>query len=202
MLKAVLRGKKEDDVNPKHAAKIRPLIKKGVDLVKRLAQTKIAIEENNARLLPFAEDLRETTALSFSIFKSDQGMVTVKFSDVIVFEEKNIPKIKKILGGNFSKMFTENVTYSVNQENIPKIKERLGSDFELYFAETKTHTHTKELRALLCDGDSKEGKKLRDFVSIEPKKPTFGYEETVKAAVAASAPEPLLQKPGKKEKAA
>jgi hypothetical protein len=186
MVRAVLRGKKEEAVSPKIAAKIRPLIKKGVTLITRLAQTKIAIEENNGKLLPFAEDLRVTTGLGFSIFKSDAGEVTVKFGDAINYSVKDMPKIKKILGPLFPKMFHEVPVFAVSLADIPEIKQKLGRDFDRLVSQDASYTHTKDLRELLCDGDSAVGKQLRDLVRIEEKKPSIGYEAPAVAAFSAA----------------
>lgn len=176
-VKAVLRGKKETPLDPKQSGRIRPLIRNGVKLKKQGETAKGKLEQNNARLLPYAEDLRETTGLSTATFKSPDGTVTVRFTDAITFDEADIPKIKGILGPRFDRIFTSTPFCAVNETDIPEIKKKLGKDFDRLIAVETSFSHTKELRELLCDADDPLGKRLRKYVNVQAKKPVFSYEE-------------------------
>jgi hypothetical protein len=182
MLKALFRGKKEEEMSPKHVKAILPLIKQGIALVKKAAEIKIKLVELNARLLPWADELRELTKLQTATFKSEIGTAVVKFSESLAWDEKDMPRIKRAAGPLFSTLFHEIPQFSLNMDAIPEIKRKLGADFEKLVILTPTYKHTPALKDILCDGDSQVGKELREYIRIEPGKPVFGYEEIVKAA--------------------
>jgi len=175
---ALTRGRKEVSVPKGHDRKIDAIIRKGLQLKARLVLTREAIETNNDRLIPYAEQLAGSTGLKSAVFRGSQGTVTVKFNERIVYDEKDMAKIKTALGPIFSQMFHEVPSFAVNPEDIPEIKEKLGADFDRLVQQQATFKHTMELAGLIADGDSETAKRLRDFISIETKKPTVSYERT------------------------
>lgn len=182
MLKAVLRGKKEEEITDrKKAGKIRMLIRLGIGLKRRIALAELKIKDVNEALLPFAEDLRTTTGLTTATFRSEDGDVEVRFVEFLAWDEKDMPSIKAALGPVFSRYFHEVPVFSVNPEDIPEIRERLGKDFNRFFRVQATYKHTPDLRDLLADGDSPVGEKLRALVRLEQKKPSVRYDESVAA---------------------
>ena len=176
MVKALIRGKKEVEMDAKSAISIFKLIKNGLGLKILMAISKAKLEKNNEKLIPFAENLAESTGLKSSTFKTELGSVTVKFTDGISYDEKDMPKIKKALGPLYTKMFTEIPMYTVNPDDIPEIKNKLGEDFTRLLGEQPSYKPTLELRKLLCDADNERGKKVREYVSIVNNKPTVTYE--------------------------
>ena len=56
---ALTRGRKEVPVPKGHDRKIDAAIRKGVQLKARLVATKAAVEENNERLIPYAEQAKK-----------------------------------------------------------------------------------------------------------------------------------------------
>jgi len=176
MAKALVKGNKEVDVLRKDDRAIISIIKKGIALKSRLETIKQEIQGNNDRLLPFAEELSETTGMKNAVFKSVDGKVTVKFSDSINYNEKAMGTIREILGPQFGRLFTRETSYILNIEDIPEVKKRLGKNFEHLVREESVHKHTKLIRDFLSDGDDETSKELRKFVSIEPRKPAVNFE--------------------------
>lgn len=168
--------KKEIPVPSKNGNRIGRIIKRGVSLRRRLDELKVMIEKNNEVLLPHAEHLREKTGLKSAVFKSADGVVTVKFSESITYDEKDMGEIKGILGPVFTQMFHEIPSFAVNPEDIPEIKNQLGKNFDRLVQTQYAHRHTKDLVNLIADGDSETAKKLREKISIETKKPSVSYE--------------------------
>ena len=171
---------KEIPVPTQNGRKIAELIREGIKLQIQIGILKGQLEENNKLLIPHAEHLAAMSDQKTVGFKAPTGKVTITFGDLINYAEKDMPKIKKILGPLFDKAFSTLVTYDVNAEDIPDIKKLLGKEYERLIAEQPIYTHTKELRNLLSDGDSKVGEKLRDVIIIEQARPKVKYE-TVKA---------------------
>lgn len=178
MVEALTRNKKAVEVPAKDARPIDRLIKRGITLKTRLAVTKVAIEATNEKLLPYCEELAMSTGLKSATFRGTQGQVVAKFSEGILYESKDIPKIKEILGPLYTTAFHEVPSFSFNPADLPEIKKLLGKDFSRLFHMQLNVSHTDELKKLLVDGDSETSKKLRDYVSIESKKPSFSYEKT------------------------
>ena len=176
MAKAVLRGNVEADVLKKDDRAIISIIKKGIALQSRSNKIKQDIEENNKRLIPYAEDMAGTTGLKQAVFKSADGKVEVKFTDSINYEEKAMGTIREILGPLFGTFFTRITSYALNVEDIPEVKQRLGKKYRKLVREESVHKHTKRLRDLLSNGDDQVVKELRNFVSIEEKKPSVKFE--------------------------
>jgi hypothetical protein len=175
---AVLARKKEQAVgDQKKADKIRRLICQALALKKKMEAAQAKLIATNAALLPFAEDLRETTGLQTATFKVDEGQVVVKFAERIGYEEKDMPGIKAALGPVFAQAFHVVPSFAVLPESIPEIKKKLGADFEKLVLVQETYKHTDVLKAFVTDGDSEIGKKLRQYVTITPTKPAFSYEE-------------------------
>ena len=176
MVKAVGTRKKELPVPQKNGNRITGIIKRGLQLKRRLEETKQNIEKNNQILLPHAENLTVKTGLKSAVFKSEEGMVTVKFSASILWDEKDMAAVKEILGPIFTQMFHEVPSFAVNPEDIPEIMKRLGRDFNRLVKVQTVHKHTKSLVNLISDGDSEIAKKLRTHIMIEAKKPSVSYE--------------------------
>lgn len=176
MVKAVGVRKKELSVPAKNGSRIARIIKRGLQLKQRLEETRQSIEKNNQILLPHAENLTAKTGLKSAVFKGDEGMVTVKFSESISYDEKDMAAIKEILGPIFTQMFHEVPSFAVNPEDIPEIMKRLGKDFNRLVKVQTTHKHTKSLLDILSDGDSEIAKKLRVHIMIEANKPSVSYE--------------------------
>ena len=168
--------KKEYEIPPKTGRKITQIIRKGVDLKQQLETTKQEIEKNNQLLIPHAEHLAGMSGQKTVSFKSHNGKVTVKFGDVIIYVEKEIPKIKEILGPLFDTFFSRETSFAVNLTDIPEIEKLLGKNFSRLIQEQTTHKHKTKIRTILSDGDSDVSKKLRDVISIEPKKPSVSFE--------------------------
>jgi len=187
MVKAVLRYKKETTVPARDAKPILGLIRKGLFLKKQIEKAKALTEENNVKLMPFAEELASSTGLKTATFKSSDGSVTVKFTDEISYEEKDLPAIKRALGPLFSQMFYEQKFFAVNQEDIPEIREKLGPDFKRLVSEQATTKHTPALKDLIANGDNQTAKTLRKYIFIEPKKPQVAYAANEKEAAAVEA---------------
>ena len=178
MVKAVVRGKKEMEVDAKIAGKIRMCIRQGLVLKRKIELAKAALEVNNERLLPFAEDLRVTTQLTSSTFRSEDGEVTVKFSEALAWEEKDMPRIKAISGPLFTTLFHEIPMFAVNSEDIPEIQRKLGKDFERLVSQQSCFKHTPALKDILTN-ESTLGTKLGNYILVKPKAPSFGYTEAV-----------------------
>jgi len=176
MAKALLKGNKEVDVLKKDDRAIIGIIRKGIALKRMVERNGQKIEENNQRLLPFAEELSGSTGMKSAVFKSADGKVTVKFTDSINYEEKAMGTIKEILGPLFGRFFSREASYILNIEDIPEVKKLLGKNFERLVREESVHKHTKIIRDFLTDGDNETAKELRNFVSIEPKKPSVDFE--------------------------
>jgi len=168
--------KKEFDIPTKNSRKIAQIIKEGVQLKKQLEEIKHQIEANNQRLIPHAENLAGISGQKTVSFKSHNGLVTVKFGDTIIYEEKDIPKIKGILGPLFDQAFSRETSFAVNITDIFEIKKLLGKNFEKLIKEQTTHKHKKNLRDLLSDGDNEISKKLRAVIMIEAGKPSISFE--------------------------
>jgi len=172
--------KKEFDIPTKTARKIAPIIKNGIHLKQQQGLIKLGLEENNRLLIPHAENLAGISGQKKIGFKSPDGMVEVTFSESLIYNEKDIPKLKKILGPLFEQVFSRETTYAVNVVDIPEIKELLGKKYESLIKEQSSHKHKPKLRDMLSDGDSETAKKLRDVITIEPKNPAVKYETVVK----------------------
>ena len=168
--------KKEFEVPPKNGRKIGQIIRKGVLLKQQLETTKQEIEKNNQLLIPHAENLAGMSGQKTVAFKDHNGLVTVKFGDTILYEEKDIAKIKTILGPVFDTVFSRETSFAVNMTDIPEIQKLLGKNYEKLIQEQTKHKHKTKLRGILSDGDSDVSKKLRDVISIEPKKPSVSFE--------------------------
>jgi hypothetical protein len=179
MVVAVGKQKKEVDVAEQNGNRLERIIKKGLQLKERLDKIKVEIEKNNQLIIPHAEHLIEKTGLKSATFKSADGMVTVKFTESISYEDKDMQTIKEILGPIYTQMFHEVPSFAVNPGSIPEIQKMLGKDFGRLVQVQATYSHTKNLLDILADGDSEVARKLRDFVQIVVKKPTITYE-TVK----------------------
>lgn len=178
MVTALTRGKKEVDVPQKDGRVIDNLINKGLQLKTRLEVTKEAIEANNGKIIPFAEELAGSTGLKSAVFRGSKGTVTVSFRDGIVYDPQDMDAIKSILGPVFTQMFHEVPSFAVNPEDIPEIRKRLGKDFDRLVQVQASYKHTKELTDLISNGDSATAKEVRKFVTIEAKKPTVSFERT------------------------
>lgn len=196
MLKALFRGKKEEVMSPKHVKAIMPLIRRAIAIMKKTAALKTELLEVNARLLPWAEELREVTKLTFSTFRSEAGNATVKFSESICWDDKDLPRIKAAAGPLFSQLFDEEVSFAVNTECVPEFEKRLGADFGRLVARQSRYKHKAALRDILCDGDNQTGKKLRKYIQIVPGKPSFSYEEAVKEQAEVQSSKPKAQSNG------
>lgn len=196
MLKALFRGKKEEEMSLKHQRAIVPLIRKAVGLVKLASALKVRLAEVNEKLLPWAEELREVTGLQTSTFRCAAGTAVVKFSETIAWDDRDMIKIKAAAGPLFSQLFHEIPRFSLNMDAIPEIKRKLGADFDRLVVLTPSYKHTPALKDALCDGDSQVGKALRDYIKVVPGKPTFSYEEAVKAAESVPST-PLRERKGK-----
>ena len=170
---------KEFEIPTKNARKIGPCIKKGVQLIARAKTILNEIEENNKLLIPHAENLAGISGQKKVGFKSPDGIVSVIFSDSLLYEEKDIPKIKKILGPLFDQVFSAETTYAVNMVDIPEIRKLLGKDYETLIKEQTSHKHKTKLRDMLSNGDSETSKALREIVIIEAKKPAVKFETVV-----------------------
>lgn len=200
-MKAMFPRKREEELDLRHAKAIMPLIKQGLDLVKKIAALKIKQADVNAKLLPWAEELREVTKMVSATFKSEDGAVVVKFSDSLVWDEKDMPRIREAAGPLFSTLFHEVPSFALNLDAIPEIKQKLGKDFDRLVVQRSNFKHTPELKKILCDGDSVTGKKLRDFICIAENKPVFSFEEPVTVAEL-DAVRPTVAEGKKKGKAA
>lgn len=176
MVTALGMRKKELEVPKKNGKRIERIIKRGIVLKQRFEDIKQQIEQNNQALLPHAENLTMKTGLKSAVFKSIDGMVTVKFSDSVVYDDKDMKTIREILGPLFIQMFHEVPKFAVNTEDIPEIMKRLGKDSKRLIQVQATFKHTKELLSILSDGDSDLSRKLRDYIFIEPKKPSITFE--------------------------
>lgn len=184
---AVLERKREEEIeDPRKAAKIRGLIRQALALKKKIETAQAKLLTTNEALRPFAEDLRTITGLQTATFKVDEGQVVVKFGEKIGYEAKDMQYIKEILGPVFAQAFHVVPSFAVVPENIPEIKKKLGSDFDKLVKVQETYKHTDALKAYVTDGDSVIGKKLRSYVTVEPCKPSFSYEESAAARAAAS----------------
>ena len=172
--------KKEFEVPTKNARKIAPLIKNGIHLKQQLGLIKIGIEENNKLLIPHAENLAGLSGQKKVGFKSHDGMVEITFSESLIYDEKDIPKLKKILGPLFEQVFSRETTYAVNVIDIPEIKKMLGKKYDSLIKEQTIHKHKQKLRDMLSDGDSETAGKLRNIITIEPKNPAIKFETVVK----------------------
>jgi len=179
MVTALSERKRELEVPAKNGKRIEAIIRKGLYLKNKSNEIKQATEKNNARLIPHAENLTAKTGLKSAVFKSEDGKVTVKFNESIVYDEKDMDHIKAVLGPIFTQMFHEVPRFAVNPEDIPEIKERLGLEFKRLVKVQKTHKHTKALLNLISDGDNEVARELRNHISVEPKKPTISYETVV-----------------------
>ena len=176
MVVAIDKGKKELEIPGKNRLRIAQIIKRGIQLKKSMEGVRQNIEKNNQSLIPHAENLAEKTGLKSAVFKGIEGTVTVKFTETIRYEEKDIGTVKEILGPIFTQMFHEIPSFAVNPENIPEIKKLLGKNFDRLVHIQATCKHTKALIDILSDGDSEVSRKLRDFVFIEPRKPSVSYD--------------------------
>ena len=176
MVTAAGTRKKELEVPAKNGKRIEIIIRKGLYLKNKSNEIKQATEQNNERLIPHAENLTAKTGLKSAVFKSEDGKVTVKFNESIMYDEKDMDHIKTVLGPVFTQMFHEIPSFAVNPEDIPEIKERLGHEFKRLVKVQKTHKHTKALLDLISDGDNEVARELRNHISIEPRKPTISYE--------------------------
>jgi hypothetical protein len=168
--------KKKFDVPTKNARKIAEIIRDGVKFMKNLEVIKGKIEETKQRIIPYAENLAGISGQKTVAFKSVDGQVKVVFGDQIIYKEKDIMKIKAILGPLFDTAFTCTTTFAVNLVDIPEIKKKLGKDFDRLIQEQKTHKHKQKLRDLLSDGDSEVSKQLREVILIEAKSPSITFE--------------------------
>lgn len=170
------KGKKVISLPEKTGRKIAGIIKRGLALKAKTAQMKAEIEKNNASIIPFADKNREVTGLKSAVFKSDDGKVNVKYTSTVVYEEKDMPKIREILGPAYPLYFNEVPGFVVNGEDIPEITKKLGADTDRLVHRHNMISHTPRFVELLCDGDSKLGKQLRDLAYIRPNTPTVSYE--------------------------
>ena len=170
---------KEFEIPTKNARKISPIISKGVKLIQQLEAIRQEIEKNNQLLIPHAENLAGLSGQKKVGFKSPDGIVSVTFSDSLLYSEKDIPKIKAILGPLFDQVFSAETTYAVNMVDIPEIRKLLGKNYETLIKEQTSHKHKTKLRDMLSNGDSETSKALRDVVTIEAKKPAVKFETTM-----------------------
>lgn len=183
---AVYARKREEEIeDPRKAAKIRGLIRQALALKRKMETAQAKLAETNAALLPFAEDLRTITGLQTATFKADEGTVVVKFAEKIGYDTKDMAKIREVLGPVFAQVFHVVPSFAVAPESIPEIKKKLGADFDRLVKVQETYKHTDALKAYVTDGDSAIGKQLREYVTIEPCKPSFSYEEAAAARAAA-----------------
>ena len=169
--------KQEVPIPKKNADRIGRIIRDGVRLRTQLETIKQAIEKNNELLIPHAENLAGVSGQKSVAFKSDIGIVEVKFSDAIKYLEKDMPKIKEILGPLFDQVFSTETTYAVNMTSIPELKKILKKKYDELIKEQDRYSHKKKLRDLLCDGDSEMTAELRKHVYLEPGKPTISFTE-------------------------
>jgi len=167
--------KQEIPIPKKNADKIGRIIRDGIRLRQQLETIKQAIEANNQRLIPYADNLVAISGQKSVAFKSDAGIVEVKFGDVIKYFEKDMPKIKTVLGPLFDQAFSTETSYAVNITSIPELKIRLGKKYDELIKEQATYSHKKKLRDMICDGDSELTKELRKLVFIEAKKPSISF---------------------------
>ena len=167
--------KKEFDVPTKNAQKISRIIRDGLRLKGLLETIKQEIEQNNQLLIPHAENFAGIAGQKSVAFRSGDGMAEVKFSDSISYSEKDMQKVKNILGPLFDQAFSRETSYAVNMIDIPEIEKLLGKDYDRLISEQTSHKHKKKLRDMLADGDSKISKKLREVIFIEPKKPSVVF---------------------------
>lgn len=175
-VRALSNRKKEVDVVKADARALTSIIKKGVQLKARLKATKEGIEKNNARLIPFAEGLCESTGLEIAVFKSEDGVATTSFGNKIKYDMDDVALIKDILGPVFAQFFHEVPSFAVSIEDIPEIKELLGTEFDRFVVSQSSFKHTTELKKLLVDGDSAQAKKVRELVSVVPNNPSVKFE--------------------------
>ena len=168
------RGK-ELEIPKKNSQKIDRIIRAGVALKKRLAEVQAAIDRNNELIIPHAENLAAISGQKKVAFTSREGYVEVRFSDSIVYNEKDMKKIKELLGPIFDQAFSRETVYALNLTDIPEVKRLLGKDYEKLVKEQTWHKHKKYLRDMLTDGDSEVGKKLREVILISPNKPSITF---------------------------
>ena len=168
--------KKEFDIPTKNARKIAQIIQEGVRLKKQSDEIKQQIEANIQQIIPHAENFASISGQKTVSFKSNNGLVTVKFGDTVLYEEKDIPKLKGILGPLFDQAFSRETLFAMNLTDIPEIQKLLGKNFERLIKEQSSYKHKPKLRGLLSDGDSKLSKELRKVIMIEAKKPSVSFE--------------------------